>query len=189
MGKSHKTVLMGLLAVVMVCLMLSTATTTVTAADGWGTLKAGDEMQWQSVIKGDVKINILSVEGKTITIEFTREGRTSTLTINADESSTSSLMQTIGPYLISLENKDDFSFSTSTYDFENTTYQAYYDKTEYTSGAFSEWWYDTNTGILFELRRTEADGTVVARNKLISTTADLAESTGGGAAEDVSARS
>ncbi len=87
-------------------------------------------------------------------------------------------MMAIFPWLISLENKGDFSFTTTTYDFEGTTYQAYYEKDEYSSGGFSEVWYDTNTGILLEDRYTDPEGMVIEDEKLISTTADLAESTG-----------
>jgi hypothetical protein len=162
----------------MVCMIVSTATTTVTAADGWGTLKADDEMQWQSQQYGTVTMDIISIEGDTITLELKEGGTTFSRTINADESVSSSNMQLINPYLISIANKDTYGYSTSTYDFDDTTYQAYYKKTDIGGGAISENWRDTNTGILFESRRTEADGTVNVKQKLISTTADLAESTG-----------
>lgn len=170
----------SILSLFMVYLMVSTSTTTVTAADGWGTLKTGDEMQWQSLKFGTVKIKILNVEGATISLELNEGGSTETLTIEATDSISGSKMQAIAPNLIAVEQEGDYSFTTKTYDFEGTTYQAFYSKTEYYDGAFSEWWYDTNTGILFELRRTEADDSVIAKEKLTSTTADLAEAAGGG---------
>jgi hypothetical protein len=156
MGKSHKTVLMGLLAVVMVCLMLSTATTTVTATDGWGTLKAGDEMQWQSSTYGTVSMKILSVEGDTITLEITKGGSKKALTIDANEALDDVNMSAIGPYL---QPKDTLTGQTKTYDFEGTTYQTDYSKSTYGDDSFSEFWIDKNTGILFEWSYTAADGT------------------------------
>ena len=166
----------------MVCLVFSTSvTTTVAALENWGTLKAGDKMQWQSEMYGIVTMEILSVEGKTISLELTEGGSTHNRTIHADESLSDANMWGVYPWLLCLEKTDQFDFKTKTYEFENTTYQAYYSKTEnpYT-GRFWEDWRDTNTGLLFEDRTTEADGTVTIDAKLISCTADLAEATGGG---------
>lgn len=173
-----RNVLMGLLTVFMACLIISTATTTVTAADGWGTLKAGDEMRWQSSNYGTVTMEILSVEGKTISLELTEGSTSVSRTIDADESLSSTNMMALFPWLIPVEQEGDFGFSTTTYDFEGTTYQAYYAKVEYGGGAFTERWFDTNTGLLFEMRRTEADETVIVKEKLVSSTADMAASTG-----------
>jgi hypothetical protein len=176
-GATRK-ILMGFLVVFMVFLIALTSVTTVTAQDGWGTLKTGDEMQWQSEKFGTVKMKVLNVEGETISLELNEGGSIDTLIIAASEGVSSGKMQDIAPNLIAVENSGDYDFTTTTYDFEGTTYQAFYSKSEQASGAFAEWWYDTNTGILFELRRTEADDSVIVKEKLTSTTADLATSSG-----------
>ena len=47
MGGKKAKVLISLISALMVCLLVSTATTTVAAGD-WGNLEAGDEMKWEA---------------------------------------------------------------------------------------------------------------------------------------------
>ena len=178
MRGANRKVFFGLLAVILVFLIVSTSKATVTAEDGWGTLKAGDEMQWQSSTYSTVTIEVLSVEGNIISLEHTKQGNTVSRTIDANASYSDADMRAVFPWLLSLEKIDRLPFTTTTYNFEDTTYQAYYRKDEYSGGLFFESWYDTNTGILFEKRRTGYDKTVIVQEKLTSTTADLAETFG-----------
>lgn len=175
MGNTPKKVLVGLLSIFLVCLIVSTATTTVTAADSWGTLKAGDEMQWQSDYEGTVKIKILSVDGVAMSIELTKGGSKETITVNADvdDSNRNKIRPWLSP-LVTLTGQ------TQSYEWEGTTYQADYIKSTSGSGRVSEFWKDKNTGILFEWRATSTDGEVTVKEILTSTTADLAESGSGG---------
>jgi len=116
-GATRK-ILMGFLVVFMVFLIALTSVTTVTAQDGWGTLKTGDEMQWQSEKFGTVKMKVLNVEGETISLELNEGGSIDTLIIAASEGVSSGKMQDIAPNLIAVENSGDYDFTTTTYDFE-----------------------------------------------------------------------
>ena len=176
MRVKYRKLLISLLCLFMVCLIASTSTTTVTAAGNWGTLKAGDEMKWSSVI-GKVEIKVQSVAGDTITLEYSSQSGTRTRTIVADESSQSANMQLISPFL---KPKSQLSGSTQNYEFEGTSYKAYYFSFEYADGSKDENWRDFNTGILFEIRFTDAEGSSTSNYKLTSTNADLAEAGAGG---------
>jgi len=73
MRRVHRKLLISFLAVFLICLIVSTSTTTVTAEEEWGTLKAGDVMEWQSThYDSPYVIKILNVEGELITIEWQR---------------------------------------------------------------------------------------------------------------------
>jgi len=133
-------------------------------------------MKWASRL-GNAEIKVQSVAGDTITLEYKFGGFTETLTIVADESSQSANMQSINPFL---RPKSQLSGSTQNYEFEGTSYKAYYSKNEYADGSFGERWRDFDTGILFEVRFTDAEGSSTSDYKLTSTNADLAEATGGG---------
>ena len=181
MGKIQRKLLLSFLAVFMVCLITSISTTTVTAAANWGTLKAGDEMQWQSTKWGTVKMKVLNVEGKTITIDYEGRGDKETHTIDADASIYDPGMSDISPWLTPKSDLEEMGLGIQSYEFEGTSYKAYYSKNEFGDGSTDEDWRDFNTGILFEHKFTDAtEGTVEVTNKLISTNADLAEATGGG---------
>jgi hypothetical protein len=182
MGKINKTKSFTLLTVFMVFLIASTSTTTVTAAPNWGTLKAGDEMQWHSTDWGTITIKVLNVEGKTITLEAKTYFDKETYTLDADASMYD--FSYISPWLLPKSKiSDDLRLGTQNYEWQGTTYKAYYEKSEFGDGSTDEDWYDFNTGILFESRFTDGtDGSIEVTSKLLSTNADLAEasSSGGG---------
>lgn len=169
--------LISVLSLFMVCLIASTSTTTVAAPGSWGTLKAGDEIQWQSSIFGTVTIKVLNVDGDIITLEFTDKYGTETYNIDADESFIEGDKQQIINWLIA--KSDLTNRATKNYEWQGTTYKAYYTKHEYADGSKDEDWRDFNTGIIFESRFTDAEGNAEVDDKLISTNADLAESGGG----------
>ena len=158
---------MGLLAVSMACLIASTSTTTVTAVPNWGTLSAGNEMQWQSNSYGTVKMKVLNVEGKTITLEVTVSGDTNTHTLDADTTISELSLAYVSPWLQSKSYlEEDLRLPTQNYEFEGVSYKAYYSES-------SRSYRDFNTGILFESK--SSDGTIT--NRLVSTNAYLAVST------------
>lgn len=155
----------------MFCLIVSTSTTTVTAEGQWGTLKAGDILEWQSTQWDPYVIKVLNVEGDIITIEWQRGGSTFVWNVHPGSGLSGFYLRNQGYYR---------GFRKTNYEWQNTTYKAYYSKSLYNDGSYSEFWEDVNTGIMFEWRDTEADGSVVVRAKLISSTADMAEITSGG---------
>jgi hypothetical protein len=158
---------MGLLVVYLVCLIASASTTTVTAAPNWGTLSIGNEIQWQSNSYGTVEMDVINVEGKTITLEVTVSGNTETEILDADASITELNLAYVSPWLLSKSYlEEDLSLPTQNYEFEGVSYTAYYSES-------SRSYRDSNTGILFESR--SSDGTIT--NRLVSTDAYLAVST------------
>jgi hypothetical protein len=159
---------MGLLVVCLVCLIASTSsTTTVTATPNWGTLSIGNEIQWQSNSYGTIKMKVINVEGKTITLEVTVSGNTETEILDADASITELNLAYVSPWLLPKSYlEEDLSLTTQNYEFEGVSYTAYYSES-------SRSYRDTNTGILFESR--SPDGTITDR--LVSTDAYMAVST------------
>ena len=164
---NYRKVLMGLLVVCLVCLIASTSTTTVTAASNWGTLSIGNEIQWQSNNYGTVKMKVLNVEGKTITLEVTVSDNPETEILDADASITELNFAYVSPWLLPKSYlEEDLSLRTENYEFEGVSYNAYYSES-------SRSYRDFNTGILFESK--SSDGTIT--NRLVSTDAYLAVST------------
>ena len=170
MGNIHRTRVFGVLAVCMMCMILSTSTTTVTAAAYWGTLKAGDEMRWDSIEKGTYIIKIVEIDGKLITVE--RNGKVRTFDPEGFDRP-----EALSPWILPAS---DLTGSTRTYEFEGSSYRAYYYKTNYGDGGYYEVWRDVDTGIYFEGKETSADGTVTVEDKLTYSTADMASGGGGG---------
>jgi hypothetical protein len=158
---------MGFLVVCLVCLIASTSTTTVTAAEPWGTVSIGNEMQWQSNSYGTVDMKVIDVDGKMITLEVTVSGNTETEIVDADASISDLNNAHVSPWLLPISHlEEDSSLITQDYEFEGVSYAAYYSES-------SRSYRDVNTGILFELR--SSDGTVTDR--LVSSDAYMAVST------------
>ncbi|MFX1301342.1 MAG: hypothetical protein ACFFDE_10455 [Promethearchaeota archaeon] len=168
MGYTFRTGLMGLLVVCLVCLIASTSITTTLAAEpSWGTLSIGNEIEWESNSYGNVEMEVLDVEGKTITLEVTVSGNTETEILDADASITELNLAYVSPWLLPRSYlEEDLSLSTQTYVFDGVSYNAYYSES-------SRSYRDVNTGILFESR--SSDGTIT--NKLVSTDAYMAVAT------------
>ena len=171
MREVHRKLLISLLAMFMVCLIVSTSTTTVTAEGEWGTLKASDVMEWQSTQYDPYVIKILNVEGDIITIEWQRGGSTFFWNVHPGSGLSGFYLGAQSYYR---------GFRKTNYEWQNTIYKAYYSKSIDFDGSYSEFWEDVNTGIMFEWRDTDKDGSVVVRAKLISSSADMAEITSGG---------
>lgn len=165
MGNINRTRVLSLLAVCMMCLIISTSTTTVTAAAYWGTLKAGDEMRWDSMEKGTYTIKIIEIDGKLITAE--RNGKVRQFDPEGFDGP-----EALSPWIYPAEN---LGGSTQNYEFEGTSYRAYHSKT-----GSDEVWRDVDTGILFEWRTLEVDDTFSVYIKLTYSTADMADASGGG---------
>jgi len=164
MRGATRNVFMGLIAVFLVCLI---ATTPVMAAD-WGTLKAGDEMTWQAYRENEtVKITVLEV-GDKLKVERSSDGG-EPLEINASGTR-------LSPFI--LPQSAYTGDPTEDYDWQGTTYQAYYQKADQGDGTFTEAWADVNTGILFKGQKVDAEGTITLWYELLSSTADMAASTG-----------
>jgi hypothetical protein len=171
MSEVYRKPLIGFLAIFMVCLIVSTSATTLTAEGEWGTLKAGDKMKWQSTNYDPYVIKILDVKGDIITIEFQRGESTFIWDVHPGSGLSEFYLGAQSYYR---------GFKKTTYEWQNTIYEAYYSKHLFNDGSYYEFWEDVNTGILFEWRDTKIDETFVIRAKLISSTADMAEITSGG---------
>jgi hypothetical protein len=156
---------MGLLVVCLVCLIVSTSTTTVTAAEPWGTLSIGNEIQWQSNNYGTVEMKVINVEGKMITLEVTVSTNTETEIVDADASISDLSNAHVSPWLLPKSYLEDLNLPVQNYEFEGVSYAAYYSDS-------SRSYRDTNTGILFESK--SSDGTIT--DKLVSSDAYMAVS-------------
>ena len=180
MGRKSK-ILISILSVFMVCLLASTATTTMAAGE-WGNLAVGDTMEW------DTDATAVTDEG-TWTLEFTT--KMEILRINDGTLKAKMSISFDGSSFSSTETDDDFrpfiatqsqlaGESTQNYNFDGTNYEAAYIQiTEIEDNA--EWtfelWFDTGTGVLFEEKGTSDQGDSL-NMILISTTADLTEAGG-----------
>ena len=126
MGNTFRKVLMGLLVVCLVCLIASTSTTTVTAADPWGTLSIGNEIQWESNSYGTVDMKVTNVESKMITLEVTLSGNTETKIVDADASISDLNNAHVSPWLLPISYlEEDSSLTTQNYEFDGVSYDAY----------------------------------------------------------------
>lgn len=157
---------MGLIVVFMVCLIVSTSTTTVTATVPWGTLSIGNDIEWESNNYGTVEMEVINVEGKTITLEVTVSGNTETQILDADASITELELAHVAPWLLPISYLEELNLPTEPYVFEGVSYTAYYSES-------SRSYRDVNTGILFETKAS--DGTITDR--LVSSDAYMAVST------------
>jgi hypothetical protein len=164
MRVASRNALIGLLAVFMICLI---AITPVMAAD-WGTLKVGDEISWKDHRRNEiVAIKILEV-GDELRYEETINGG------EAIEYTASGLL--LSPYILPQSGYE--GDPTEGYEWQGTTYQAYYQKADQVDGTYTEAWADVNTGILFKGQKVDAEGTITLWYELLSSTADMAASTG-----------
>ena len=175
MARKKAKALLSIVSVLMVCLLVSTSTTTVTASAVWGTLKAGDEMKWDDSILGIVTVKVLSVDGGLLKVERTSEGETKTY-VAEDHAYTG-----INPYIVSKNDLEAGGMLArqQRYKFQDANYKAY--AIQYSLGddpGTYEIWYDFNTGILFERKYSGTNVPMHSSIKLVSTNADLAE-TGG----------
>ena len=180
MRKNSK-ILISVISVLMICLLVSTATTTVAAGE-WGNLAVGDRMEW------DTDATAVMDEG-TWTLEFTTQMEI--LEINDGTVKAKMSITFGGSTFTDTETDDDFrpflysqeqleGASTENYNFDGTNYEAANMEFEETQDGITynmEIWVDTGTGVLFE-----ADGESDAGDNieimLSSTTADLTESGG-----------
>lgn len=166
MGNAFRKVLVGLLTVIMVCLIVTTSATTVTAAEPWGTLSIGNNIEWESNNFGTVEMEVINVEGKTITLEVTVSSNTETEILDANASITILEAAHVAPWLLPQSYLEDLNLPTEPYVFEGVSYGAYYCES-------CRSYRDVNTGILFESRAS--DGTITDR--LVSSDAYMAVST------------
>jgi hypothetical protein len=180
MGRNSK-ILISFISVLMICLLVSTATTTVAAGE-WGNLAVGDRMEW------DTEATAVMDEG-TWTLEFTTQMEI--LEINDGTVKAKMSITFGGSTFTDTETDDDFrpflysqeqleGASTENYNFDGTNYEAAnieYEDTEDGTTYNMEVWVDTGTGVLFEASG-ESDAGDSLEIMLSSTTADLTESGG-----------
>lgn len=181
MERKKSTVLTSLISVFLICLLASTATTTVAAGE-WGSLAVGDTMQW------DTDATVVTDEG-TWTIEFTTQMEI--LEINDGTVKVKMSISFGGSTFTDTETDDDFrpfiftqeqleGVSIENYNFDGTNYEAANMEFEETQDGITynmEIWVDTGTGVLFEADG-ESDAGDSLEIMLVSTTADLTESGG-----------
>jgi hypothetical protein len=174
-------VLICIICTLMICLLASTATTTVAAGE-WGNLAVGDTMEW------DTDATAVMDEG-TWTLEFTTQMEI--LEINDGTVKAKMSISLGGSTFTSTETDDDFrpflysqeqleGAPTENYNFDGTNYEAAnieYEETEDGTTFNMEVWVDTGTGVLFEATG-ESDAGDSLEIMLSSTTADLTESGG-----------
>lgn len=160
----HRKLLTSLLSLFMVCLIASMATTPVMTAD-WGTLKAGDEMTWKDYETNEtVKIKILEVNSELKVEKSYNDGEP---------------FETTGtrPWILS---RTGLTSDTQNYEWQGNTYKAYHRKADQGDGSFVETWRDFDTGILFKFQTISASEETTVLAELLSSTADMAEVSGGG---------
>jgi len=174
-------VLISIICALMICLLASTATTTVAAGE-WGNLAVGDTMEW------DTDATAVTDEG-TWTLEFTTTMEI--LEINDGTVKAKMAISFGGSSFTSTETDDDFrpfvysqsqleGASTQNYDFDGTNYEAAYIEYEETEDGTTwtmEVWIDSGTGVLFEAVG-DSDAGDSLEVLLVSTTADLTEAGG-----------
>ena len=183
MGRKKAKVLISLISALMVCLLASTATTTVAAGD-WGNLEAGDEMEWKAVPPDDPdvilywELEIVGISGADMTYNYqaTAVSDSSTYSWSGTETDQDIVWFILSQSFLQKAKAAPDSKETN-FNWEGTNYKAYYLKQTLDGGDTDEHWVDQGTGIIFETQRTTG-GTTHTRLELMSTTADLTEAGG-----------
>ncbi|MFX1520583.1 MAG: hypothetical protein ACFFCD_11760 [Promethearchaeota archaeon] len=182
MGRKREKILLSILSVFVVCLLASTATTTVAAGE-WGNLAVGDTMEW------DVDTTTVMEDESTFSLEFTTQMEI--LEINDGTVRAKTAVSAFGSTFTSTDTNDDwrpFLYSqsqlegapTENYNFDGHNYEAAninYEETEDGTAWTMEVWIDSGTGILFEAQGSSDAGDSLEL-MLTSTTADLTEAGG-----------
>ncbi|WP_287589128.1 hypothetical protein [Candidatus Borrarchaeum sp.] len=182
MGRTREKFLLSILSVFMVCLLASTATTTVAAGE-WGNLAVGDTMEW------DTDATTVMEDESTWSLEFTTQMEI--LEINDGTVRAKTAMSLFGSTFTSTETDDDwrpFLYSqsqlegapTENYNFDGNNYEAAninYEETEDGTTWTMEVWIDSGTGILFEAQGSSDRGDSL-EVQLVSTTANLTSAGG-----------
>ncbi len=179
--------LISIISVVMVCLLLSTATTTVAAGD-FGNLETGDEMSWKLDWEPTdptspvtyIEVKILDISGTVLTYSYkttvTYDSTSSTDEGTYSDSSAIIFMLYPQSYLQQMkadaEANADSTYSEANFNWKGGRYKTHYFKYVDSSGDSLELWFDRDTGILFEWRFTTG-GTAQTWIELQSTTASL----------------
>ena len=183
MVRKKAKVLISIISIVMVCLLVSTATTTV-AAENWGNLKIRDEIKWKVVPDpvdnltsvAYLELKIMGFSGDdmaykyTVTIVYDSSTHTQSGTDTADEEAWFVFSQSyLQKMKAAAEEDPNTTWTETNFSWKGTNYKAHYAKTIFDDGGFIEAWVDQGTGILFVMRGTATPQTV----ELESTTASL----------------
>jgi hypothetical protein len=182
MGITRAKILLSILSVFVVCLLASTATTTVAAGE-WGNLAVGDTMEW------DADTTTVMDDDSTFSLEFTTQMEI--LEINDGTVRAKTAVSAFGSTFTSTETDNDWrpflwsqsqleGASTQNYNFDGTNYEAaYFEYAETEDGtAYNmEVWVDTGTGILFKAQGSSDQGDSL-EVQLVSTTANLTSAGG-----------
>jgi hypothetical protein len=124
-------------------------------------------MTWQAYRENEtVKITVIEV-GDKLKVEKSRDGG-EPLEITASSTR-------LSPFILSI---DILGPTTQNYDWQGTTYSADYTNADQGDGTFIQTWRDLNTGILFKQQFVAADETITLYYELLSSTADMAASSG-----------
>jgi len=184
MGKYSK-FLIVVTSVLMVCLLVSTATTTVAAGD-WGNLDAGDEMRWKLVADPVdnpntlmyIEVEVVGISGTDMTYNFqvTVVFDSSTYswsgTDTDDEVVFFAFSQSeLQKMKADAETDPDVTWTETDFSWQGDNYETYYAKTIDNSDTY-ESWIDKGTGITLEIRWTTGGSTYTVLI-LESTTASL----------------
>ena len=182
MGRKKTKVLISIISVFMVCLLASTATTTVAAGD-WGNLKVGDVMEWEGYdpYYGEeisLKMEILDINGDYLTFEY--EQTYGTYSDSGTETSTDAAFLIFSQSYMQDQMNDpdpDTTWTTTNHDWQGNNYKTIYFKYTMAGGDYTEGWMDQETGICLEAR-ANYEGKTYTYAELQSTTADLTEAGG-----------
>ncbi len=187
MMRRNSKFLISIISAVIVCLLLSTATTTIAAGD-FGNLETGDEMSWK--LDWDptdptspvtyIEVKILDISGTVLTYSYkttvTYDSTSSTDEGTYSDSSAIIFMLYPQSYLQQMkadaEANADSTYSEANFNWKGGRYKTHYFKYVDSSGDILELWFDRDTGILFEWRFTTG-GTAQTWIELQSTTASL----------------
>ncbi|MFX0077423.1 MAG: hypothetical protein ACFE96_18425 [Candidatus Hermodarchaeota archaeon] len=201
MERTNRKMLINCISVLTIVLLVTSATNTVADVD-WGNLKSGDEMIWHwtpgfahtGVRDAYYELEILEIGEESLTVdhhrynlegsdfeEYTIESGTAILGPDDliydlfDLYELTTTLYWIYPVSMMRENEN---IQTKTIEFNGNNYKAAYLKEE-SSDYQHEFWWDYNTGILFQYHQ-EPGPASVTDIRLEYTNADLTETTGRG---------
>jgi len=169
----------------MVCLLVSTATTTVAAGD-WGNLDAGDEMKWKLVADPVdnpntlmyIEVEVVGISGTDMTYNFqiTVVFDSSTYSWSGTDTDDEVVFFVFSQSELQKDKADaeadpDITWTETNFSWQGDNYETYYVKAIDNSDTY-ESWIDKGTGIMLEMRWTTGGSTYTVLT-LESTTASL----------------
>jgi len=176
--------LLVIIGVFLIVLLTSTASNIVADTD-WENLEVNDEIRWDTSPPSPMvlypssyyEIKILEIRTEDLKVDHKsvgerHDGTTETILDEVTYLDSSELWPFIYPVSLMQSNDD---IQTKTYEYEGVNYKAAYLEDDSTYVSVHRYWWDYNTGILFQRNFGESE---TIYYELEHTNADLTESTG-----------